>query len=82
MSTLDTIGHDMRYAGCNPVLVADIEHVLEHVSNSRQRTFLLMTHGYSESEIGRALGKSQPTISRYVYSLRTSMASLLDPSYA
>jgi DNA-directed RNA polymerase specialized sigma24 family protein len=81
MSIVDIVARDMRDSQCNPILIADIEQALEHVSNSRQYTFMMLEQGYSQADIGHVLGKTDRTVRRYVHTLRSTMYSLLDSSY-
>jgi len=43
---------------------------------------MMYTKGYTETDIARRLDISQPTVSRYVHELRSTLTSLLDSSYA
>lgn len=82
MTAIEAICQDMREARCDPTLIADIAKSLEHVSLSRQWTFRYLEQGYTEREIARRIGIGQSTVFRYAHSLRNTLSSLLDPSYA
>jgi DNA-binding NarL/FixJ family response regulator len=81
MSTVDIVARDMRDSMCDPRLIADLGHALGHVSHDRQCTFMMLEQGYTEHEIAQVLGRSTRTIVRYAHTLRSTMYSLLDPSY-
>lgn len=86
MTALDRASLDCWYVDQARIderlMVDSVYRSIQGRDEPMRRTAALLIQGRTEREIGSAIGKSQPTVSRYVHTLRSTLASLLDPSYA